>query len=184
MVSKLKGKEWYQIVAPSFFGDFVIGETMAMDPKQLKGRVIETSLTDITGDPNKYYLKFYFKIEDVNGKKAITRFFGHDCTKDFLARIVRRRSNRIDINNVVNLKDNKMRIKSIAITNRVVSEEIDTKIRKCISDFTEENVSKMKTEEFIREVIDGKLQQKIRKVVSKIYPLKQFEFRKTEVLPT
>ncbi len=182
MVSKLKGKEWYQIVAPSFFGDFVIGETMAMDPKQLKGRVIETSLTDITGDPNKYYLKFYFKIEDVNGKKAITRFFGHDCTKDFLARIVRRRSNRIDINNVVNLKDNKMRIKSIAITNRVVSEEIDTKIRKCISDFTEENVSKMKTEEFIREVIDGKLQQKIRKIVSKIYPLKNFEFRKTEVM--
>jgi len=182
MVSKLKGKEWYQIVAPSFFGDFVIGETMCMDPKQLKGRVIETSLTDITGDPNKYYLKFYFKIEDVNGKKAITRFFGHDCTKDFLARIVRRRSNRIDINNVVNLKDNKMRIKSIAITNRVVSEEIDTKIRKCISDFTEENVSKMKTEEFIREVIDGKLQQKIRKIVSKIYPLKHFEFRKTEVL--
>jgi small subunit ribosomal protein S3Ae len=182
MVSKLKGKEWYQIVAPSFFGDFVIGETMCMDPKQLKGRVIETSLTDITGDPNKYYLKFYFKIEDVNGKKAITRFFGHDCTKDFLARIVRRRSNRIDINNVVNLKDNKMRIKSIAITNRVVSEEIDTKIRKCISDFIEENVSKMKTEEFIREVIDNKLQQKIRKIVSKIYPLKQFEFRKTEVL--
>jgi ribosomal protein S3AE len=75
-----------------------------------------------------------------------------------------------------------MRIKSIAITNRVVSEEIDTKIRKCISDFTEENVSKMKTEEFIREVIDGKLQQKIRKIVSKIYPLKHFEFRKTEVL--
>ncbi|OGI11659.1 hypothetical protein A3K64_00910 [Candidatus Micrarchaeota archaeon RBG_16_36_9] len=182
MVSKLKGKEWYQIVAPSFFGDFVIGETMALDPKLLKGRIIETSLTDITGDPNKYYLKFYFKIEDVSDKKAITKFFGHDCTKDFLARIVRRRSNRIDINNVVNLKDNKLRIKSIAITNRVVSEEIDSKVRKCISDFVGENVSKMKTEEFIREVIDGKLQQKIRKVVSKIYPLKQFEFRKTEVL--
>ena len=75
-----------------------------------------------------------------------------------------------------------MRIKSIAITNRVVSEEIDTKIRKCISDFIEENVSKMKTEEFIREVIDGKLQQRLRKVVSKIYPLRQFEFRKTEIM--
>ena len=182
MVSKLKGKEWYQIVAPSFFGDFVIGETMALDPKQLKGRVIETSLTDITGDPNKYYLKFYFKIEDVNGKKAITRFFGHDCTKDFLARIVRRRSNRIDINNVVNLKDNKMRIKSIAISNRLISQQIDTKIRKLISEFIVENVSKMKTEEFIREIIDGKLQMRIRKATSKVYPLRQFEFRKTEVL--
>ena len=182
MVSKLKGKEWYQIVAPSFFGDFVIGETMALDPKMLKGRVIETSLTDITGDPNKYYLKFYFKIEDVSNKRAVTKFIGHDCTKDFLARIVRRRSTRIDINNIVNLKDNKMRIKSIAISNRLVSKELDTKIRKCISEFIEENISKMKTEEFIREVIDGKLQMKVRKVTSKIYPLRQFEFRKTEVL--
>ena len=72
MVSKLKGKEWFEITAPKFFGDFVIGETIAFDPSQLKGRIIETSLTDITGDPNKYYLKFFFKIESVDGKKAIT----------------------------------------------------------------------------------------------------------------
>ena len=48
MASKLKGKEWFQITAPKFFGDFVIGETIAFDPEQLKGRVVETSLTDIT----------------------------------------------------------------------------------------------------------------------------------------
>jgi len=182
MALKLKGKEWYQIVAPKFFGDFVIGETIAMEPKQLKGRVIETSLTDITGDPNKYYLKFYFKIEDVKNKKAITRFFGHDCTKDFLARIVRRRINRIDTNDVVNLKDNKIRIKSIAISNRRVSKNVEIKVRKNIRELIIESVSKMKTEEFIREIIDGKLQQKIKKSISKVYPLRHFEFRKTEVL--
>lgn len=182
MASKLKGKEWYQIVAPNFFGDFVIGETIAMEPKQLKGRVIETSLTDITGDPNKYYLKFYFKIEDLKDKKAITKFFGHDCTKDFLARIVRRRATRIDTNDIVNLKDNKIRIKSVAISNRKVSKNIEVKIRSVISEMIIDNVSNMKTEEFIREMIDGKLQQKIRKGISKIYPLRYFEFRKTEVL--
>jgi small subunit ribosomal protein S3Ae len=182
MVSKLKGKEWFQIVAPDFFGDFVIGETMALDPKQLKGRVIETSLTDITGDPNKYYLKFYFKIEDLKNKKAVTKFFGHDCTKDFLARIVRRRSTRIDTNDIVNLKDSKMRIKSIAISNRKVSKNVEVKIRAALREQIIEKVSKMKTEEFIREMIDGKLQQKIRKDISKIHPLRYFEFRKTEVL--
>jgi len=183
MASKLKGKEWYQIVAPKFFGDFVIGETIAMEPKQLKGRVIETSLTDITGKPDKYYLKFYFKIEDVENKKAITKFFGHDCTRDFLARIVRRRINRIDTNDIVNLKDNKIRIKSIAISNRRVSKSVETKVRKNISEIIIESVSKMKTEEFLREIIDGKLQQKIRKSISKVYPLRHFEFRKTEVIP-
>ncbi len=182
MASKLKGKEWYQIVAPKFFGDFVIGETIAMEPKQLKGRIIETSLTDITGDPTKYYLKFYFKIEEIKDKKAITRFFGHDCTRDFLARIVRRRSTRIDTNDIINLKDNKMRVKAVAISNRSVSKNIDKRVRKNIRELIKENVSKMKTEEFIREIIDGKLQQKIRKAISKVYPLRYFEFRKTEVL--
>jgi small subunit ribosomal protein S3Ae len=182
MATKLKGKEWYQITAPKFFGDFVIGETLSMDPKLIKGRIIETSLTDITGDPNKYYLKFYFKIEDIKDNKAITRFVGHDCTGDYLARIVRTRTNRIDTNNIVKLKDNTLRIKSIAISNRRISKNLEVEIRKNIMNIIDEDVSKMKTEEFIREIIDSKLQSKIRKIISKLYPLRFFEFRKTEVL--
>jgi len=182
MVSKLKGKDWYQIVAPKFFGDFVIGETMTLDPIQLKGRTVETSLSDITGDPNKYYLKFLFKIEDIRDNKAITRFIGHDCTRDFLARIVRRRSTRIDTNDIINLVDSKMRVKTIAISNRRVSREIGKKIRKTIRDSIKEMLGNLKTEEFISEMIGGKIQSKIRKDVSKVYPLRQFEFRKTKVL--
>jgi len=182
MVSKLKGKEWYKIVAPSFFGDFIIGETMAISPNQLKGRTVETSLTDITGDPNKYYLKFFFRIEDVKENKAVTKFIGHDCTRDFLSRIVRTRSTRIDTNDVINLLDNKVRVKTIAISNRRVSYSVGTEIRKGISEAVVNELSKLKTEEFIRELIAGNLQSKIRKIISKVYPLRWFEFRKTEVL--
>ena len=74
------------------------------------------------------------------------------------------------------------RIKSVAISNRKVSKTVEVKVRKNIRELIIKNVSKMKTEEFIREVIDGKLQQKIRKAISKVYPLRHFEFRKTEVL--
>jgi len=183
MVSKLKGKDWYQIVAPAFFGDFVIGQTLAIESSQLKGRVIETSLTDITGDPNKYYLKFYFKIEDVKENKAVTRFFGHDCTRDFIARIVRGRTTRIDTSDIIKLLDNNLRVKSIAISNRRVSKNLEVKIRKIIRDAIKDELVKMKTEEFIREMIDGKIQARIRKIISKTYPLRHFEFRKTEVLP-
>jgi len=182
MVSKLKGKEWYQIVAPSFFGDFVIGETMAIASNQLIGRKVETSLTDITGDTNKYYLKFFFKIEDVKEGKAVTKFVGHDCTRDFLSRIVRTRSTRIDTNDIINLLDNKIRVKTIAVSNRRVSKSVDSEIRKNISKAVIEELSKLKTEEFIRELIAGNLQNKIRKIISKVYPLRWFEFRKTEVL--
>jgi len=182
MVSKLKGKDWYEITAPKFFGDFVIGETMALEPEQLKGRVIETSLTDITGDPNKYYFKFYFKIEDVKNKKAITKFIGHDCTKDFISRIVSSRKTRIDTNDTIKLKDSEIKVKSIAISNRKVSQAVEAKIRRIIRNTVISELEKLKAEEFIREIIDGKIQAKIRKDVSKVYPLRFFEFRKTEVL--
>ena len=182
MVSKLKGKEWYQIVAPGFFGDFVIGETMAIAPAQIKGRTVETSLTDITGDPNKYYLKFFFKIEEVKENKALTKFIGHDCTRDFLSRIVHGRSTRIDTNDIIKLVDNNVRVKTIAVSNRRVSKTLEVKIRKNIRELVISELSKLKTEEFIRELIAGNLQLKIRKSVSKVYPIRYFEFRKTEVL--
>ncbi len=182
MARRLKGKEWYQIVAPQFFGDFVIGETPALDASQLIGRTVEISLSDITNDATKYYMKFYFRIFEVKDNKALTKFVGHDCTRDFLSRIVRRRTTRIDTNDVVNLQDNKIRVKSIAVTNRRVSQNVEKKIRKTIREMIINELSKMKTEEFVREMIDGKLQQKIRKNVNKIYPLRHFEFRKTEVI--
>ncbi len=182
MVSKLKGKEWYQIVAPKFFGDFVIGETLAFNSEQLKGRVIETSLSDLTGDVNKYYIKLFFKVENVNGSSAVTQFVGHDCTRDFIARIVQSRTTRIDTNDTIDLKDKKMIVKCIAITNRKVSGQLESKIRKLVSQLVISELSKMKTEEFIREMIDGTIQQRIRKSVSKVYPLRFFEFRRTEMI--
>jgi len=177
MVSKLRGKDWYQIVAPKFFGDFIIGETPVMTPNQLIGRVIETSLTDFTGDASKYYLKLYFKIKRVNGNKAITEFFGHDCTRDFIARIVRRRTTRIDTNDVIKLADNKMRVKSIAISNRRVSRNVKIKIRKTIREIIIKTLENMKTEEFIKEMIGGKIQQNIRKNVSNLSLEKQRSFQ-------
>lgn len=98
--------------------------------------------------------------------------------KRLLARIVRRRSTRIDTNDIINLVDGKMRVKAIAISNRKVSREIGKKIRKTVRDSIKEMLGNLKTEEFISEMIGGKIQSKIRKDVSKVYPLRQFEFRK------
>ena len=58
----VKGKDWYQIFAPKFFGDKVIGETLALDPNSLTGRVVESSMIDLSDDPTRYYIKLFFKI--------------------------------------------------------------------------------------------------------------------------
>ncbi|MFH1229238.1 MAG: 40S ribosomal protein S3a/S1 [Candidatus Aenigmatarchaeota archaeon] len=182
MASKLKGKEWYQIMVPKLFGDFVIGETMAIDPQLIKGRVVEVSLTDISGDPTRYYFKFFFKVDEIKENKALTKFVGHDCTRDYLARIVRTRTTRIDTNNTIDLLDGKMVVKTVGISNGPISKNIARDLRRNISELVIKELSKMKIEDFLNEMVEGKLQSRIRKVLSKIYPLRHFEFRKTKVI--
>ncbi len=179
---KWKGKAWYEIRAPDFFKGKVIGETTAMDPNLIKGRIIETSLVELVSDPSKYYIKLFFKVTDVDGTKANTKFFGHVCTKDYVARIVQIRTSRIDTNDVIKLADGKIRVKAIAITNRKIKVSLKSTIRKTVSEVIKKEISKMTIEDFVKSMIEGNVQQKIRKDMNKVYPLRFFEFRKTEVV--
>ncbi len=181
-VKKLRGKEWYEIVSPKFIGDLSLGETPALDPGMVIGRKVEASLMEISNDPSKYYIKLIFKISEVSGGKARTEFFGHECTRDFLARIVRKRTSRIDTNEVYELKDGKIRIKTITITERRVDTTVKTRIRKKVCEFLKSALSEMKIEDFVRSFILGKIQNSIRKEIEKIYPVRIFEIRKSEVV--
>jgi small subunit ribosomal protein S3Ae len=179
---KWKGKEWFQIKAPEYFKNVVIGETPTFDNKLVKGRVVEASLIELTNDPGKYYIKFFFKVTDLDANVANTKFHGHVCTKDYIARIVQVRTSRIDTNNIVELKDGKLRIKGIAITNRRVKVSLKSDIRKAVIVAIKEEVGKLTTKDFIKAMIEGKLQNEIKKDLTKLYPVRFFEFRKTEVI--
>ncbi len=178
---KWKGKDWYTVIAPKYFASKDIGQTPALDPNLVMGRVVDSSLMHLGGDPGKYYFKLSFKISELDGLKALTKFHGHICTRDFISRIVQNRTTRIDTNNIIALKDGKIRIKTIAITNRRVKAEISKKIRAFIVEKVKD-IEKMTIEEFIKNITTNKLQIKIKKETNKLYPIRFFEFRKSEVL--
>jgi small subunit ribosomal protein S3Ae len=177
---KWKGKEWYQITAPAWMGETVIGETATLDSSTLPGRVVEAGADQITGDPSKFYMKMFFKIDSVNGAKVSTIFYGHELMRDFVARAISVRASRIDSNNVVTFQDGKMRVKALAVTTRPVYSIIKTKLRKQMSDLIIEIASKITVENFIKAVVDGKLQNDVRAVMNKTYPIRFFEITKTE----
>jgi small subunit ribosomal protein S3Ae len=179
---KWKGKEWYQILSPKYIGDIVIGETLATEPDTLKGRVVETSLMDLTGDPSKYYVKLYFKVIEVANGKAMTKFIGHEMTRDFIARAVQARTARIDTNDIVTFADGRLRIKTIAITNRPVSEAVEKAIRASISKSVVASAKDMKIEDWVSAMAAGEIQQGIRAEINKLYPVRLFEFRASEFL--
>src|SRR3989338_1138623 len=176
----LKGKVWVKILAPKFFEEKSLGETLAGEPEQVFYRTIETGAFEF-GNPEKFYYKLFFKVAEVNGNIARTVFFGHDCSRDFLARVVHYNSTRIDTNQIVQLKDGKLRIKTVAITARPVSKTIEKIVREKISESVK-NLSGLSVEEFSKKIISDEIQQSIRSAVNKIYPLRTLEFRKSEVL--
>ncbi len=179
---KWKGKEWYQILSPKYIGDIVIGETLTTDVGNLKGRVIEASLMDLNGDPGKYYVKFYFKVVEIANGKALTKFIGHEMTRDFIARAVQPRTSRIDTNEIITFADGKMWVKSIAITNRHVSVAVDKAIRAAIRVAIAESAKDKKIEDWVSAMASGDIQMSIRAELNKIYPMRLFEFRASEFI--
>lgn len=177
-----KGKDWYQVLAPKFIGELVIGETPALEPNLLKGRIVSANLMDLTGKPGKFYINMFFKVTDITDNRARTAFIGHEVTRDFIARAVQTRTTRIDTNDILQLKDSRLRLKTITITARPVSVSIETKLRKAISSALATLLREMSLETFVKALADDSLQAAMRESLNKIYPIKFFEFRKSEVL--
>ena len=105
------------VVAPSFFGNYELGSIPAQEPEQLIGRVVETTLYDITSDFSHHYLKMFFQINEIDGKTAKTLFKGHEYSRDYLRSLVRRRTTKVDALINLTTKDGfKLRIAVSALT--------------------------------------------------------------------
>ncbi len=179
---KWKGKEWYTIFAPKWLGSTELGETPANEPELVIGRTVEATLFELANDPVRYYMTLIFKISQVNGKNAYTVYHGHYCTRDFIARIVQKRTSRIDTNEVFAFEDGRMRVKTITITQGRVCYNVQKSIRKFVNEFIENYSKGKKIEDFVKDMMGGKLQEEIARHLKKIHPIRVFEIHKTHVL--
>ncbi len=178
-----RDKRWYTVYAPPLFGNSEVGETLASDPELLKGRKIETTLREVTGDFTQQHVKLYFQIYDVKGDKAYTRFTGHDLTRDYVRMHVRRGTTRVDaIVNVTTADGYVIRVHALAFTiQRVATSQIKA-IRKAMTKVITETAKRSNFSGFIHETILGKLSADIHKEVKLIYPIKKIEIMKTKIL--
>jgi len=181
MPKSKKVKVWLKLITPEFLGRKEVGEIPANEPEVAKGRRVILSAIDVLGDFNKYYLKFIFKIGEVDNQNAYLFFDGLECTRDYIARMIRRKVDRTDLIVDKVTKDNiKLRIKTITVTRRV-PRSIKTKIRKMIDEFLSKEISNLTMDEFILKIVSEDLKNSIIKEISKVYPIRHFEFRKIEV---
>ncbi|HLD83631.1 MAG TPA: hypothetical protein VI979_02140 [archaeon] len=176
-------KQWYDIVTPKAFGETIVGETLAVDPKFLTGRTLSASFAELSNDFGKYYVKVIFQIEGTEGQKAKTKFIGHECMRERLYRMVQRGSKKVEAIQDVQTKDGgALRVKSVIIIRTKAGTSIKNATRNRMKELVDAVAKETDTEKFVAMMLSGELQAMLRQECKKLTPVVNVEIRKSEML--
>jgi small subunit ribosomal protein S3Ae len=165
------------------FSQKAIAETPTTNPKTLIGRNVEVSLGDLTGQYGRDYYRLVFRVDGVDGKSVTTRFNGYSTLKEHIMRVVRKRSQKIEVVSDVQTRDSwKLQATSVAVLNRNTESAVQTKVRHFIADEMKKLAEASTIDNFVRQVTSGGLQRDIKKRGCKIYPVRFFEIARIEVM--
>ena len=183
-VDRWKGKQWFTVLTPPYFGERELYEVPADEPEKLLKRVMETTLYDVTGENiRQQVIKMYFQIVEVDGDKAKTIFKGHEYSRDFLRSLVRRRSSKVDGIFDVTTKDGyKIRVYPCALTQFRIKTSQQKAIRAIMREVVERKAKQLNFGQFVQEMVLGKLASDIYNEAKKIAPLRHVGIRKSKLL--
>ena len=180
--AKIK-KSWYKLMAPSIFNNIEVSETLTDDISKLNNRKMKIELRKLMPNTDKNYANVFLQVKKIEGDQAQTVLYGHDCAREYIYRLSRKGTDRLDVIEDVKTKDGaRVRVKAVAITLRktetATKKDVGAKIREII----QKEATSKDFDKFMHEIFLNGLQKKILKAVKTIYPLRVLEIRKTEVL--
>lgn len=181
---KWKRKAWLTVFSPPYFGEIELGTTpYDEDPSKVIGRVVSTTLYDITKDISQQSIKLYFRITNIQEKRAESIFIGHEYAQDYLRSLIRRGSSKIDgIFDVTTTDGYHLRVSFVAFT--VVRAKSSQKkvVRQVAKKIVEEKAKALNFEQFVHEAVLGKIASDIYNEAKKIVPFRHVGIRKTKLL--
>jgi ribosomal protein S3AE len=180
-------KRWFDVLATKDFNESVIGETTAIAPTQLIGRVINANLMNLTGNIKKQNINVKFRITSVRDNKyGVTEIVGYELMPAMIKRMVRRGRDKIDDSFIVKTADAKyIRIKPVLITAANTSRQIVSMLRQSVKYFVVKASSEKNYSDIVYEILSGKLQMDLNVFLKKDYPLRVCDiraFQKVEAL--
>jgi small subunit ribosomal protein S3Ae len=171
------------VMAPPYFGSVELGGVPADEPQKLVGRVIDSTLYDITNDFAHQYLKMRFQITEIDGKTAKTMFKGHEYSRDFLRSLVRRRTTKVDGLFKVTTKDGyALRVAVSAFTLSRIKTSQEKILRTVMDKIMRQKASALTMDQLAQEIVLGKIASDIYNEAKKIAPLRHVGVRGSKVV--
>lgn len=161
----------------------------------LKGRVVETSLTDLKKNDegaSKSYRKVKLVVEDIEGSSCFTNFHGMDITRDKLFSLIRKWQTTIEAHVDVKTSDDYyLRLFVIAFTAksqrqlRATSYATASKIkliRRKMLEVMMRNAQQNTFKALVANLMDEKIEDDIKKACARYYPLQNVLITKAKVI--
>jgi small subunit ribosomal protein S3Ae len=187
VIDRWKDKNWFTVYSPKYFGNVHIAEIPSSE--DVLNRVVETTLYDITNDFSQTYIKLFFKVDQIDGSNAYTKFHGHDFTRDYLRSLVRRTTSQIKGIFNVNVKPDmnsdlpyKIRVTSLVFTQKRAKTSQQRAVRVVMKHVIEEKAQKLNFIEFVQECVLGKIGSEIYNQARVIVPIRKSEIMKTKIV--
>jgi small subunit ribosomal protein S3Ae len=180
---KWRSKSWYLVMAPPYFGSVELGGVPADDPEKLIGRIVESTLYEITNDFAHQYLKMRFQITEIDGKTAKTMFKGHEYSRDYLRSLVRRRTTKVDGLCKVTTKDGHiLRLAVSAFTLSRIRTAQERKLRSIMNNIMKQKAQALTMDQLAQEIVLGKIASDIYNEAKRIAPLRHVGVRSSRVM--
>ncbi|MDD4300714.1 MAG: 30S ribosomal protein S3ae [Methanomicrobium sp.] len=178
-----KAKNWFKVYSPEVFDKVYLGDTIANEPEKVYGRVMQTTLGEMTQDYSKQNIKMRFKITEVAGDAAYTDFAGHEVTKDYLRAMVKRRTSRIDSIVLATTSDGrKIRVTTTCFTINRADASQQHAIRKEITNYILNKAKEQTYYQFVKDMVMGEISRDIFKSIKLIHPTRRVEVIKSKVI--
>jgi len=183
VVADWKKKKWYSIAAPAIYNNEIIGETSVMESSQLVGKAITVNLMTLTKSMKKQSQNITFKITELKENVGQTKTYRFEMQPSSIKRLVRAGRDRVDESFIVKTKDEQYaRVKPLFITRNKQPMGVQTKLRKVGTAVIRKYAEAITFEEFVKDVVDGKVQKTLRDTVMKITPLRNADIRVVELV--
>ena len=180
---KWRTKEWYSVYTPAYFGEQNVAGIPCEDPKKLIGRVVETTLYDITNDFSHQSIKLYFLVTSITGDRADTILKSHEYSTDYLRSLVRRGSTRIDGILTGRTVDNYLtRVYIVGFSHGRINGSQEHGIRQVMGKIVAEKASKLTYSQLCHEMVLGKMGSDVYNEAKKVCPLRHIGVRKSKLL--
>lgn len=182
-IDKWKRKKWFKIFAPKEFDNKEMGETPADKDKNVLGRTVQTNLGELTGERQKRHIIVRFKVNDVKGLQAFTEIVEHEIAPIYIRRMIRRRMSKIETVQLVTTKDSKkIRVKTIALSQKKLNKKQETAMRNMIVESIEKGIKRKEFSQVIQLIVFGVIASKLFKELKAIAPLKRVEIVKSSLV--